>query len=126
MYRMRWRLNLLSLNDEVASSLGVAAGRERAFLLVAAVAATAAVISVSGMISWVGLIVPHLGRRLFGANAQYSLPAAMLIGGIFTILCDNLARTLLAGEIPLGILTSFLGAFFFIILMVSRQIKVQR
>ncbi len=126
MYRMRWRLNLLSLEDEVASSLGVAVTRERTLLLAAAVGATAAVISISGMVTWVGLIIPHLARRLFGTSGQFSIPAAMVMGGIFTVICDDLARTLLAGEIPLGILTSFIGALSFIVLMVNRQIKVQR
>ncbi len=126
LYRMRWRLNLLSLEDETAFSLGLAPGRERALLLVAATAATAAVISVSGMVGWVGLIIPHISRRLFGANARMALPASMLIGAIFTMLCDNLARTLLAGEIPLGIFTSLIGAAIFILLMITQNIKVQR
>ena len=122
---MRWRLNLLSLGEATAYSLGVAVQRERALLLAAAVLPTAAVISVAGMVGWVGLIMPHIARRLFGADARYSLPAAMLLGGIFTLLCDNLARSLLAGEIPLGILTSLLGALIFLILMIRRGIKVQ-
>ena len=126
MDRMRWRLNLLALDDDVAFSLGVSSGRERAFVLFAAVLATASMISISGVISWVGLIVPHIARRMFGADGRYSLPAAMLIGGIFAVLSDDLARTLLAGEIPLGILTSFIGAVFFIVLMMSRNIQVQR
>lgn len=126
MYRMRWRLNLLALEDETAFSLGLRPGSERALLLAAATAATAAVISVSGLVGWVGLIIPHIARRLFGADARLALPACMLIGGIFTILCDNLARTLLAGEIPLGIFTSLLGAAFFILLMVTQNIQVQR
>jgi len=126
LYRMRWRLNLLSLEDETAFSLGLAPGRERALLLTAATAATAAVISVSGMVGWVGLIIPHISRRLFGADARLALPASMLIGAIFTVLCDNLARTLLAGEIPLGIFTSLIGAAVFILLMISQNIKVQK
>ncbi len=123
---MRWRLNLLSLGDATAFSLGVSVQRERLLLLAAAVLPTAAVISVAGMVGWVGLIMPHIARRLFGADARHSLPGAMLLGGIFCLLCDNLARTLLAGEIPLGILTSLLGAAIFILLMVQRGIKVQR
>jgi iron complex transport system permease protein len=126
MYRMRWRINMLSLEDETAFSLGLAPGRERALLLVAATAATAAVISVSGMVGWVGLIIPHIARRLFGADARLALPASMLFGGIFTILCDDLSRTLLAGEIPLGIFTSLLGAGFFIFLMSTQNVKVER
>ena len=126
MYLMRWRLNLLSLDDATAFSLGVAPGRERTILLVAAVAATSAVISVSGIVGWVGLIVPHFARRLFGVDTRYNLPASMLLGGLFTVVCDDLARTLLAGEIPLGVLTSLLGALFFIGLMATQNVRVQR
>ena len=121
----RWRLNLLSLNDETAFSLGAAPGRERWLLIFAAVLPTAALISLAGMVGWVGLIVPHIARRLFGAEARFSLPAAMLFGGIFTLLCDDLARTLLAGEIPLGILTSLFGAVIFLGLMMFQKAKAQ-
>jgi iron complex transport system permease protein len=126
MYRMRWRLNLLSLDDATAFSLGVAPGRERMLVLVAAVVATAAVISVSGLVGWIGLIVPHLARRLFGADARRALPAAILIGGLFTLLCDDLARIMLAGEIPLGILTSLVGALFFMALMMTRSTRARQ
>lgn len=126
LYKMRWRLNLLSLEDEIAYSLGVSPAVERGLLLVASVAVTAAVVSVSGLVGWVGLIVPHLARRIFGADSRYSLPGSMLIGGILGIICDDLARTLLAGEIPLGILTSLIGAGMFIVLMSSRRMQVQR
>jgi len=126
LYMFRWRLNILSLSDTTAFSLGAAPHRERIVVLSAAVVATAAVISVAGMVGWVGLIVPHIARRLFGADSRYSLPAAMLIGGIFCLLCDNLARTLLAGEIPLGILTSLIGASVFLFLMVNQKVRVLR
>ncbi|MBN1890701.1 MAG: iron ABC transporter permease [Thermoflexales bacterium] len=126
MYRMRWRLNLLSLDDATAFSLGLAPGRERALLLAAAVAATASVVSVSGMVGWLGLIVPHIARRLFGADARRALPAAMMVGGLFAVVCDDLARTLLAGEIPIGILTSLAGASFFIVMMLTRNIRAER
>lgn len=125
-YRMRWRINLLSLNDETAFSLGAAPGRERTLLLVAAVIATSAVISVAGMVGWVGLIIPHIARRLFGADARYVLPASMLIGAIFTVVCDDLARSLFVGEIPLGILTSFIGAAIFMTLMMRQPSEVQK
>jgi iron complex transport system permease protein len=126
MYRMRWRLNLLSLDDTTAFSLGVAPGRERTLALTAAVAATAAMVSVSGMVGWIGLIVPHMARRLFGADARHALPAAMLMGGLFAVLCDDVARTLLAGEIPIGILTSLVGALFFVGMMMTRNIRAER
>ena len=125
-FLMRWRLNVLSMSDATAFSLGASAAKERTLLLVSSVIATAAVTSVSGIVSWVGLIVPHLSRRIFGPNAQYSLPGSLLIGGIFSIICDNIARSLLAGEIPLGILTSFLGAAIFVILMSQEHLKVER
>jgi iron complex transport system permease protein len=95
-------------------------------LLTAAVAATAAVVSVSGMVGWLGLIVPHLARRWFGADARHALPSAMLMGGLFAVVCDDLARTLLAGEIPLGILTSLFGALFFVAMMATRNIRAER
>lgn len=125
MFLFRWRLNILSLNEQTSFSLGLAPGRERLLLIFAAVLPTAALISVSGMVGWVGLIMPHIARRAFRADARFSLPAAMLLGGIFTMLCDDLARTLLAGEIPLGILTSLFGALIFLALMIFQQSKPQ-
>jgi iron complex transport system permease protein len=124
-YLFRWRLNLLALSEQTSFSLGVAAGRERWLLILAAVLPTAVLISVSGMVGWVGLIIPHIARRLFRTDARFSLPASMLLGGIFTMLCDDLARTLLAGEIPLGILTSLFGALIFLALMIFQQSKPQ-
>lgn len=126
MYRMRWRLNLLSLSDETAFSLGAAPARERVLLLTASTLAVSAVISAAGMVGWIGLIMPHIARRLFGADARFALPAAALLGGIFSLLCDDLARTLLAGEIPLGIFTSLIGAGVFVYLMISQKVTVQR
>ena len=125
-YLMRWRLNLLSLDDDTGFSLGAAPGRERALVLVAAVAAVAAVVSVAGIVGWIGLLIPHVARRYTGANAQRALPASMLLGGIFALACDDLARSLLPGELPLGILASLFGALLFIGMMLSRNIRVER
>ena len=125
-YLMRWRLNLLALDDDTGFSLGAAPGRERVLVLVAAVVATAAVVSVAGIVGWIGLLVPHIARRLTGANARQAMPASLLLGGIFALVCDDLARTLLAGEIPLGILASLFGAVLFMALMLSRNVRVQR
>lgn len=121
-YLLRWRLNILSLDDRTALSLGIAPGRERRWLLIASVAATAALTAVAGVVGWIGLIVPHLARRLFGADARHQIPGAMFIGAGLVVLCDDLARSLLAGEIPLGILTSFLGAGGFMLLLASRPL----
>ncbi len=125
MILMRWRLNLLSMRDETAFSLGLAPGRERLVLLAAAVAATAVLVSKAGQVSWVGLIVPHIARRLVGSDAQRMLPASMLIGGIFVLVCDDLARAALSGEIPLGILTSFFGTAVFIALLSARKLRLK-
>lgn len=126
LFLMRWRINLLALRDETAFSLGVAPSRERVLVLVAAVAATAVVVAVAGVVGWIGLIVPHIARLVVGPDTRRALPAAMLIGGIFALLCDNLARTLLAGEIPLGILTSLAGALIFVWVFLSGHRWVRR
>ena len=124
MVLMRWRLNLLALPEETAFSVGTAPRRERTLLLAAAVVAVAGVVSVAGAVGWIGLIVPHVARRLVGADAQSALPVSMWVGALFALLCDDLSRTLTAGEIPLGILTSLLGAAFFLILMSSRGVRL--
>ncbi|MDF1500865.1 MAG: iron ABC transporter permease [Anaerolineales bacterium] len=125
MYLLRWRLNLLSLDDETAWSLGAVPEQERWWMLLGAVVATAALTAIAGIVGWVGLIVPHLARRLFGADAQLHLPGAMLIGAAFTLLCDDIARTLTAGEIPLGILTSLLGAGIFMLIMTTFRVQLK-
>jgi len=120
---MRWRLNLLALGDETAATLGVSVKKERLLLLTAAVLITAVVISVSGLIGWIGLIIPHIARRITGANAANFIPVSISLGGIFAIICDNIARTLTAGEIPLGILTSLIGAVVFLVLMMRPSLR---
>jgi len=123
LYGYRWRLNLLSMDDRTAFSLGLAPFRERILLLFTATVVTSAAISISGIVGWVGLIVPHISRRLISSDARAALPASMLIGSIYIVICDTAARTLLDGEIPLGVLTSFLGAGLFIVLLTRRQLK---
>ena len=123
LFLARWRMNVLSLEEETAFSLGAAPGRERGLFLLAAVGATAAVVSLAGTVGWVGLIVPHLARRFFGADARRALPASLLLGGLFVLLCDDLARTVSAGEVPLGILTSLFGAAAFLVILTRFGIK---
>jgi len=125
-FLMRWRLNLLSLSDETAFSLGVSVGRERTLLLAASVMVTAVVVSVAGIVGWIGLIIPHIARRISGANAADFIPVSMSLGAVFAIVCDDIARVLSAGEIPLGIITSLIGATIFIIMMVSRSVRIVR
>ena len=123
LFLFRWRINAYSLNDEVMHSLGMSPKRGRVVILGCAVAATASMISLSGIVAWVGLIVPHLARRIFNVDTKYSLPASMLIGALFILGCDDIARIALASEIPLGILTSLFGAAVFIILMIKKRVS---
>ena len=117
LYLLRWRINILTLGDEEAQTMGVNAKRLRTGVILCATLVTAASVSVSGVIGWVGLVIPHLTRRMVGNNYKYLMPASMLFGAIFLLLVDNLSRNLFATEIPLGILTSLIGAPFFIYLI---------
>ena len=121
LFFLRWQLNLLTLGEEEARSLGVNTNRIRVVVIVCATLVTAASISVSGMIGWVGLVIPHLCRKLVGSNYKHLLPASMLAGAAFLLIVDNVARNLLAVEIPIGILTAFIGAPFFIYLLVRKE-----
>jgi len=115
----RWRVNLLTLDDDVIISLGTDPGKLRALVVTSAVIATTAVTSVAGVIGWVGLTVPHMARKIFGAESGRVIPASALLGAALVVVFDDVARTVSAGEIPLGIVTSLLGASLFI-LMLSR------
>ena len=117
LYLLRWRINVLTLGDDEARTMGVNARTLRVWVILCATLATAAAVSVSGVIGWVGLVVPHLARRLVGNNYRHLLPASMLFGALFLLLVDSVSRSLLATEIPIGILTAFLGAPFFLYLI---------
>lgn len=118
---LRWRLNLLSLGDEDAAALGVRVEPLRWFMLVLVAIIVAMQVSVSGIIGWVGLIVPHMARIIVGPDHRYLLPASMLIGGLYLIIVDDLARTLTSTEIPLGILTALIGTPVFALLLRRSQ-----
>lgn len=117
---LRWRLNVLTLGDDEARALGIDAGRIRLISVVCATLITAASVSVSGMIGWVGLVIPHMMRRLVGSDYRYLLPASILGGGLFLLMVDNVSRSLASTEIPIGILTAFIGAPFFLLLITRR------
>lgn len=114
---LRWRINVLSLGDEEAKSLGVDAGLLRAGVIAAATLITASVVSITGVIGWVGLVIPHIARMLVGPNFERLLPSAMLLGAGYLVLVDALARSLSRIEVPLGILTAVVGAPFFLWLL---------
>ena len=118
---LRWRINLLTLGDEEASALGVNTGALRLAVVLSATLLTAASVAFSGMIGWVGLVIPHLSRKLVGNDCRTLLPVSAVMGSIFLLLVDNVSRNLLATEIPIGILTAFIGAPFFIYLMTRKE-----
>ncbi|EHQ90569.1 FecCD family ABC transporter permease [Desulfosporosinus youngiae] len=117
---LRWRLNVLTLGDDDARTIGVNARKIRLLIIICATFVTAASVSVSGVIGWVGLVIPHLARKLVGNNFNHLMPATMLFGAIFLLLVDNFSRNLFTTEIPLGILTAFIGAPFFIYLITRK------
>ncbi len=114
---LRWRLNVMSLGDEEAASLGVDVKRTRGLVVVFATLLTAASVAVAGMVGWVGLIVPHLARFAVGSDNRYLLPASMLLGGTFLMLVDDICRSVYTTEIPLSILTALVGAPLFVYLI---------
>ncbi|MBU3092326.1 iron ABC transporter permease [Clostridium sp. CF011] len=116
---IRWKLNVLSFGDEEAKSLGIDTTKMRAITIVCSTLLTASTVSICGMIGWLGLVIPHLARMIVGPNYKVLLPASFLIGGIFMLAVDDLARCLFAVEIPLGILTAMIGAPFFIYLLLN-------
>jgi iron complex transport system permease protein len=116
---LRWRMNVMSLPDEEARALGVPTGPLRIAIVAAATLVTSASVATAGIIGWVGLVVPHIARTLVGPDFGRLIPAAALIGGGFLLAIDTLARTAAAVEIPLGILTAFVGTPFFIWLLAS-------
>lgn len=120
---LRWKLNVLSMGEEEAKTMGVNTKVLRVIIVVCATFITAASVSVSGMIGWVGLVIPHFARMIVGYDYRALLPASMLIGGSYLLLVDNFARTLSTAEIPIGILTAFVGAPFFVYLILREGKK---
>lgn len=110
-------LNILSMGDEEARSLGVNASLVRFWLILLATVVSAMTVVIGGLIGWVGLIIPHIGRMLVGPDNRELLPVAVLLGAIYLVVVDDLARLLLAVEIPLGIVTSLVGIPFFVLVL---------
>ena len=119
LYFLRWKINLLSFGDEEAKSLGIPVERLRLTVIICATLMTAAAVSISRIIGLVGLVVLHLVRFIVGPDFRFLLPGSALMGGLFLLASDNLARTLWTMEIPLGILTSLFGVPFFLYLLIK-------
>jgi len=118
-----WKIDMLSFGDEEARTMGIRVDRFRMLVILVATLMTASAVSISGIIGWVGLIIPHIARMLTGPKNTNLLPASFLIGGIFLLIIDVFSRTATAMEIPLGITTSLIGAPFFILILIKTSKK---
>ena len=119
LFFLRWRMNLLTVGEEEAQSMGVNTRRLRGAVIVCATLLTSASVAVSGMIGWVGLVIPHFCRMLFGYDYRRLIPAGALFGAAFLLAVDDIARLVTTGELPLGILTAFVGAPLFLYLIAT-------
>jgi iron complex transport system permease protein len=121
LYLLRWRMNVMTLGDEEARSLGVETGILRILFIAGATLITSAAVSISGIIGWIGLIIPHMARLIAGPEFSRLLPVSMLFGAAYLLAVDTLARTVATIEIPIGVLTAFIGAPFFLWLLASSR-----
>ncbi len=110
MWLYAWKLNILSMGDEEAKALGVNPERSKLIVITLATLVTAVAVSTVGIIAWVGLMMPHAARMTLGPDNRFVIPSAAMLGSIYLIVCDTMARTLTTSEIPVGIITSILGA----------------
>ena len=117
LYSIRWRINIMTFGDEEAKALGVNTTLVRIVVIAGATLITSSVVSLCGQIAWIGLIIPHLSRMLVGPDYNRLLPLSVLMGGSYLLAVDDIARVAMQTEIPLGILTSLIGAPFFIFLL---------
>ena len=117
---LRWQLNVITMGDDEARAMGLDPRKIRLWIAVASTLVTASAVSVSGMIGWVGLVIPHMMRGLVGSDYRFLMPASMLGGGIFLLIVDNVSRNATTAGITIGILTAFIGAPFFLWLITGK------
>ena len=119
----RWQINLLTLDEEEAKSLGINNKLPNDFII-ASTLLSAASVCLGGLIGWVGLMIPHLARALVGVDYGRLIPASAMLGAGYLVLMDDIARSVLSMELPLGVVTSIMGAPFFIYLIIKRKERV--
>ena len=122
---IRWRINILSLGENEAKSLGMNIALTRGIVIFCATVLTASSVCISGTIGWIGLVIPHLGRLLVGPDNVKLLPVSLLLGGSFMLLIDTIARVSTSAELPLSILTGIIGAPFYFWLLARQRMKIQ-
>lgn len=117
LFALRWRLNILSLQEDEAKSLGINVKRLRLLVMIGATMVTASCVSMCGQVGWVGLLIPHAARMIYGSDNKKIIPAGAVIGATFMIIIDTISRAATAAEIPVSILTALIGAPFFVLLL---------
>lgn len=117
LYALRWQMNLLSLNEDEARSLGIKVEQMRLLIIIVSTLITAVSVSLCGVIGWIGLVIPHVARFLIGNDHRGLVPACILLGATYLLIIDGIARTLSAAELPISILTAIIGAPFFAIML---------
>lgn len=122
MFALRWRMNVLALGDQESWAVGIHPEREKIRMIVPATLAASAAVAAAGVVGMVGLVVPHMVRMILGPDNRLGIPACMVFGGAFLVLMDNLARSLTAFELPIGIFTTLVGGPFFIFLLRRTQL----
>ncbi len=118
---IRWRINVLSMGEDEAQTLGVDTKKLHIIIITCCTIVTAAAVSISGIIGWIGLVIPHITRMIVGPDHKVLLPASIFMGAFFLLLIDDVARTITTVEIPLGILTAIIGAPFFLYLLAKSK-----
>ena len=117
LYLLRWQMNILAMGDEEAQSLGLNPSRIRLIIIVGCTLLTSAAVSISGIIGWIGMIIPHMARMIVGPNNKTLLLASLSLGASFLLLIDNISRVVISIEIPIGILTAIIGVPIFLYLL---------
>lgn len=117
LYLLRWQMNILAMGDEEAQSLGLNPSRVRLIIIAACTLLTSAAVSISGIIGWIGMIIPHMARMIVGPDNKILIPASLSLGASFLLLVDNISRVAISIEIPIGILTAVIGVPIFLYLL---------
>lgn len=123
---MRWKINIVSLGYEEATTKGINYKRYRVAIILIATLLTAASVAFAGVIGWVGLVIPHIVRMIIGRNTKYTIPLSITFGASFMILSDMLSRSIFQAEIPLSAVTGFIGVPIFILILVFSNNEVNR
>lgn len=117
LFALRWNMNLLAMGDEEAQSLGINPSRVRLLIIIGCTLLTSAAVSISGIIGWIGLVIPHMARMVVGSDNRILIPASLSLGASFLLLIDNISRALISIEIPIGVLTAIIGVPIFLYLL---------